>query len=199
MKKYKRLKMLRTFGPFIVVIPMIILQNFIMIIILALAWILIDILFIEPKLPSKKKRQEGEIFIIEPTKNTYFYGKVIRKQIPINDPTMHGGHLVYIYQQTNNPLDIPELLHPNNLIIPPQIIDNKGWEKGYFQSVGIQEITNEELELNYGFWDIVTQKYVNEEGKELDQTPDIYADYGLVSHGSIEDELKMVLVSSEVS
>jgi hypothetical protein len=193
MKKYKRLKFLRKFGPYIIFIPMIIMEHFLVIIILSLTWALIDLKFIEPKLPRRTKRQEGEVFVIEPIKNTFIFGKVIRTKIPINDPIMNGGHLVYIYQQTSNPLDIPDYMDPNNLIVSPKIIDNKGWEKNYFQTVGVQQVTNEELELNYGFWDIVSNKFLNEEGKEIYQTPDIYDDYGLISYGSIIDELRMVL------
>jgi hypothetical protein len=196
MKNYKRLKFLRKFGPFIIVIPMIVMKNLMVIIMLALAWVLIDLKFIEPKLPRRTKRQEGEVFVIEPIRNTFFFGKVIRTQIPINDPIMNGGHLVYIYQQTTNPLAIPDYMDPNNLIISPKIIDNKGWEKSYFQTVGVQQVTNEELELNYGFWDIVSKKFLNEEGKEINQTPDIYDDYGLISYGSITDELRKVLKTS---
>lgn len=193
MKKYKRLKFSRKLGPLIIIIPILARQNLSVIILVAVAWVLIDLKFIEPKLPRNNKRAVGELFVVEPMKNTFLIGKVIKKQIPSDDPIMNGGHLIYLFQQTSNPLDIPEYLNPKNLIIPPQIIDSKGWEKGYFQTIGIQEVTHEELHLNYGFWDIETNKFVNDEGKELSHKPDIYSDYGLFSYGSIIDELKIAL------
>jgi hypothetical protein len=63
------------------------------------------------------------------------------------------GIKVYIFNQTFNWMVIPEYLDPNNLIITPQIINNLGWTKGNFQTVGVQQVTREESELNYGFWD----------------------------------------------
>lgn len=193
MKTYKRLKLFRMFGPIIIFIPMITRQNFFVILLVVSAWILIDLKIIEPKLPRHKKRKEGEVFVIEPLKDTFLFGKVIRTQIPTIDPNMNGGHLIFIYQQTINPLEIPDTFNPRKLLIPPQIIDNKAWENGYFQTVGAQKVNNDERELNYGFWDIVTNKFVNEEGEELNQTPDVYDDYGLTSYGVIKDELRKVL------
>lgn len=193
MKKYKRLKILRAYGPIIIFIPLLARQNLLVIILVALAWVLIDIIFIEPILPRGSKSELGEIFIIEPIKHTFLIGKVIKKDISAHDPIMNGGHLIYVFQQTSNPLDIPAYLDPNNLIIPPQIIDNTGWKKGHFQTVGFQEVTDEELALDYGFWDVETEMFVNEQGQELNQEPDNYADYGLFSSGSIVDELKEAL------
>lgn len=196
MKEYNRLRLLRKLGPFVMVISMIVTQNLLVISLLALLWIFIDFKFFEPKLPRKRKRIVGEVFVVEPIKNTFFIGKVIRTNIPINDPDMNGGHLVYIYQQASNPLDIPDYLDLNHLLIPPQIIDNSGWEKGNFQTVGIQYLTNEEVELDYGFWDIVTKKFLNEEGKELNHTPTIYDNFGLITSGSVTDKIRKVLNAS---
>lgn len=75
------------------------------------------------------------------------------------------------------------------IAIPPQIIDNDGWKNGKFQTVGFKRVTEEERELSYGFWDIKTEKFVNEEGKALNQHPNTYSDFGLSSSGSIIDEL----------
>jgi hypothetical protein len=53
-------------------------------------------------LPLRNKRKAGEIFAIQASKDIFFFGKVIRTQIPINDPIMSGGHLVYIFNQSIN-------------------------------------------------------------------------------------------------
>jgi len=189
-KKYKILKLFRIYGPIILGITIGIIQNLLLGVILAIICILIDLLFIEPKLPLRRKRREGEIFIIEPVKNKFYFAKVIKTKIPIDDPIMNEGHLVYVYNQTDTPMNIPEYLDPNNLVIPPQIVDNKGWKRGYFQTIGFKEVTNQEREFNYGFWDIKTNKFVNEEGKELNQVPNMYSFFCISSYGSITQELK---------
>lgn len=197
MKKYKRLKLLRIYAPILLGFTIGILQNIIIGIILLIIYILIEIIFIQPKLPFpfRRKRQVGEVFIIEPMKNKFFFAKIVRVNVPINDPIMNGGHLMYIFSQTNNPLDIPEYLDPNKLVIPPQIIDDKGWRRSKFQTVGFKQVTNQEREISYGFWDIITEKFVNEEGKELKQPPHMYDYFGISSYGAITDKLKEKLVS----
>lgn len=162
MKKYKRLRFFRTYGPIIFGLTIGVFRDLLLGVIVAVLWIGIDLIFIEPKLPFRKKRQEGELFVIEPVKNKFFFAKVIRTKISIDDPVMNGGHLVYVFNWTDNPMDIPEYLDPHNLAIPPQIIDNGGWKNGKFQSVGFKRVSKEESELNYGFWDIKTEKFVNE-------------------------------------
>lgn len=145
---------------------------------------------------SRKQRKEGDVFVIQPSKDLFFYGKVIRTKIQINDPLMNGGHLVYIFNHSATSLEIPKYLNPNNLIIPPQIINNQGWSKGYFKTLGIQPVTDEECQIDYGYFDIVSKGYVNEEGFPLNRRPKVYGDFGLGSYGSVAYALKKVLDSS---
>jgi hypothetical protein len=65
-----------------------------------------------------------------------------------------------------------------------------------FQTVGVQQVTREEREWNYSFWDIVTKKFVNEEGREQNRIANIYSDFGLTNYASISDELRTALNSS---
>ncbi|MCA1032883.1 immunity 26/phosphotriesterase HocA family protein [Bacillus timonensis] len=99
--------------------------------------------------PSRNRRKEGEVFVIQPLKDIFFFGKVIRTKISIKDPIMNGGHLVYIFNETSCDMEPPEHLNPNNLIISPQIINDQGWTKGYFKTVGVQKVTGEECKVDY--------------------------------------------------
>lgn len=143
--------------------------------------------------PSKTQRKEGEIFVIQPSKNLFFFGKVIRTKIQLSDPIMNGGHLVYIFSHSSSSLEMPEYLNPNNLLIPPQIINNRGWSKGYFKTVGIQQVTEEERQIDYGFLDIVSKGFVNEEGVQLKHKPTVYEDFGLGSYGTVAYKVKEAL------
>lgn len=141
----------------------------------------------------RKQRKEGEVFVIQPSKDIFFFGKVIRTKISINDQIMNGGHLVFVFNQSSNSMEVPEYLNPNDLIISPQIINNQGWLKGYFKTVDIQPVTEAERQLDYGFWDIVSKGYVNEEGVPLTHKPKIVGDFGLGSYGSVAYALKKAL------
>jgi hypothetical protein len=143
--------------------------------------------------PSRKHRKEGEVFVIQPSKGLFFFGKVIRTKIQLSDPIMNGGHLIYIFNYSSESLVMPEYLNPNNLLIPPQIINNQGWSKGYFKTLGIQKVTDEERQIDYGFFDIVSKGYVNEEGVPMNRKPKVYGDFGLGSYGTVAYGLKEVL------
>jgi hypothetical protein len=143
--------------------------------------------------PSRKQRKEGEVFVIQPSKDLFFYGKVIKTQIQLSDPIMNGGHLIYIFNHSSKTLEMPEYLNPNNLLIPPQIINNQGWSKGYFKTLGIQQVTDEERQIDFGFFDIVSKGFVNEEGVRLNCKPKVYGDFGLGSYGTVSFVLKKVL------
>jgi hypothetical protein len=143
--------------------------------------------------PSRKQRKEGEVFVIQPSKDLFFYGKVIKTQIQLSDPIMNGGHLIYIINHSSKTLEMPEYLNPNNLLIPPQIINNQGWSKGYFKTLGIQQVTDEERQIDFGFFDIVSKGFVNEEGVPLNRKPKVYGDFGLGSYGTVAFALKKVL------
>lgn len=146
--------------------------------------------------PSRKQRKEGEVFVIQPSKGLFFFGKVIRTKIQLSDPIMNGGHLVFIFNHLSKSLEMPKYLNPNNLLIPPQIINNQGWSKGYFKTLGIQQVNDEERQIDYGFFDIVSEGHVNEDGVPLNRKPKVYGDFGLGSYGSVAYALKKVLDSS---
>ncbi|RPF55479.1 immunity 26/phosphotriesterase HocA family protein [Aquisalibacillus elongatus] len=142
--------------------------------------------------PSRKRRKEGEVFVIQPFENTFDYGKVIRTKLPSKNLMVEGMNLIYIYNQHSKEVDIPEELNPNKLLIPPQIVNNQGWLKGYFQTVDIQSVLEEEKNIDFGFWDIKIKGYVDEEGERLDHVPAIHEDFGIGSYGSVGYSVKKV-------
>lgn len=143
--------------------------------------------------PSRKRRKEGEVFVIQPKEGLYYFGKVVRTKIPSKAIMVNGWHLIYIYDYSSHTTDIPKDLSHNSLLIAPHIVNNQGWLKGYFQTVDIQPVTENERKVDYGFWDIKTKEFVNEEGKSLRNKPRINGDFGIGSYGSVADEVKKVL------
>ena len=47
---------------------------------------------------SRKKPQAGDVFVIQPLSGRYLYGRVIRTNLPSNDPLIKGWNLIYIYK-----------------------------------------------------------------------------------------------------
>jgi hypothetical protein len=77
--------------------------------------------------------------------------------------------------------------------VPPQIVNNQGWLKGYFQTIGSLTVTKEDLAIKYGFWDSVKHKFVDEERNTLEIKPEIWTDYGLGSYGIVSYDINKVL------
>lgn len=75
-------------------------------------------------------------------------------------------------------------------------VNNQGWLKGYFETLGSISINKKDIEKNYGFWDIVTKQYVDELGKPLTSIPKMFADYGLGSYGSVSGAIKEIIDES---
>lgn len=142
--------------------------------------------------PSRIKPKEGDIFIIQPQKSLYIYGKVIRSNIPNKDPMLKGWNVIYIYKKFAKEIVILENLDPQKLLIPPQIVNNQGWLKGYFMNIGFSKVTEEDF-IEYGFWDVLQKRFVNEEGTPLGYEPKIWTDYGLGSYGIIGHDVQEAL------
>lgn len=143
--------------------------------------------------PSRNKPKQGDVFIIQPIEDVFFFGLVVKSKMEINDPIMNGGHLIFIYNFPSKSREIPERLFSFDLLIAPQIVNNQGWLKGYFNTIKNFSIIKEDTEKDYGFWDIVTKQYVDELGKPLPSTPKIIGDYGLGSYGSVSGAIKEAL------
>ncbi len=142
--------------------------------------------------PSRLKPNEGDIFVIQPKEGFYYYGKVIRTNILNKDPMINGWNVIYIYNKLSKEVVLPDILDPQQLLIPPQIVNNQGWLKGYFMTVGSSQITKNDI-IDYGFWDVFRKRFVNEEGTLLGYEPKIWADYGLGSYGIVGHDVQEAL------
>ncbi|KJS16093.1 MAG: hypothetical protein VR69_10860 [Peptococcaceae bacterium BRH_c4b] len=143
--------------------------------------------------PSRKKPKEGDVFVIQPEKGLYYLGRVIRTNISSKDPFVNGSSLIYIYDNSVKSLEIPSSLANRELLIPPQIVNNLGWVRGYFKTIGNLPVLQEDLLEDYGFWDVITQRYVDEEGKVIAKQPKVIGSYALGSYGSVSYKVSQVL------
>ncbi|WP_349408980.1 immunity 26/phosphotriesterase HocA family protein [Pseudalkalibacillus sp. SCS-8] len=124
--------------------------------------------------PSRKKLKDGNIFVLQPKKGLYMFGKVIRANLNMeNDIGMNGGTIVHIYKGVySNYKEIP-YLSSENLLLPPQIIINNGWTRGFFMNVGNSEVTNKDIPESYGFYHDFWNKSYDIEGNELEEKPKV--------------------------
>lgn len=85
---------------------------------------------------SMKKPQEGDIFVLQPQKMVFYFGKVIQTDLKSTDTFIKGMSLIYIYEYSCNDKVISNNLDEENLLIAPMIVNNQPWSKGYFETIG---------------------------------------------------------------
>ena len=148
---------------------------------------------------SRKKPQAGDVFVIQPLSGRYLYGRVIRTNLPSNDPLIKGWNLICIYKNMVSEPVIPvERLDPEQLLMPPEIVNNQGWLQGYFLTIGSTEITEKDIAPNYGFWDALTKQFVNVEGNPLSYEPEFQGAYALGSYGVVGRTVRQALEKNQV-
>lgn len=149
-------------------------------------------------LPIKKSRikpKAGDVFVIQPRKDVYFFCKVIRTNLSavnqLDKGFIDNMNLIYIYKTKTKELIMPERLDIGDLMMPPQIVNFRGWTMGYFFTIGNMAVSKEEKGLRYGLWDdrFGRGKYVDAEGRKLKTRPSLFSKehgvYALGSYGSV--------------
>lgn len=142
---------------------------------------------------SRKKPKEGDIFILQPSEGLYYYGKVIKTGIESTNPFLNGWNLIYISGRPVADKNEVNFDLSQGLLVPPVVTNNKGWYDGFFETIQSNEVTDQELNLSYGFWDDIKKKYRNEHGYTLTSQPVFVSGYGLVSYGGIGRAIHKVL------
>ena len=132
---------------------------------------------------KRPKLAEGDVFLLSPVENVYFYGKVIKVGIKTNnqDGFIEGKNTVFIYKCKTRELTLDDY-SPNydDLLIMPAIVDISYWNKGYFYTVGNVPLTDEEKSLDYGFYrSMVRDFFVTEEGTTLSYQPQLLGTYSI--------------------
>ncbi len=119
----------------------------------------------------KRKRvhpKKGDIFLVSPRDNLYFYGLVMKDSI--NNINGEDLLIVMIFKDkatfvdgaTVTPGFTPDF---KNLLIRPCTVGREYWTRGYFFNVGHTDESFEQID--YGFYDIVLGFYCNEYRQEI--------------------------------
>lgn len=158
----------------------------------------------------KRKRkiypQKGEIFILNPKENLYFYGVVVNSEVKMRGFGEENLYVVMIFRKPTkillaenfniekNKKIFEKFLYVDfdNLLIPPQIISRAYWTLGYFYNIGI--LINIPENLDYGFYDIIPNKFLNEYEEEMDHEPKLLGVFGCGTTISIGHKIAEELI-----
>lgn len=148
---------------------------------------------------SKPKIKEGDIFVLSPIENVYFYGKVLKANINhiSNDTFVQDKHLVFIFKNKTISQNI-DGFNPNysKLLIRPTIVDVSYWNKGFFFNVGNTQILEMEKKLDYGFLKIgfKANTYCKEDGTALDRKPEILGIFGVSTITGVASKVQKEII-----
>lgn len=138
---------------------------------------------------NKPTLKEGDVFVLSPRENVYFYGKILKANITNNnnDTYVQGKNLVFLFR---NKTDYSQLL------IRPSIVDVSYWNKGLFFNVGNLPITKSEKQLDYGFLKIGSKSnfYCREDGTILKKKPELLGIFGISTITGIASKIEKELI-----
>ena len=142
---------------------------------------------------SRKKPKEGDVFVLNPKKDIYCYGKVIEVGVKSRDSFVNGMYLIYLYNYFSETKALNCELDVDNLLIPPVVINSQLWINGYAETLSNIAVSEKEKNLEFGFWDIGRKIYVNINGDKIDKIPKLVSLFGLGSYGFIGKEINKAI------
>ena len=142
---------------------------------------------------SRKYPKEGDIFLVQPLQNVYYYGKVIQTQIKSRDSLVNGMNLIFVYDKSTDNKNIPDNLSDCDFLISPVIINKLPWSRGYFETISNLCVTERERKMPFGFWNTLRKTFVNAEGITLTFKPQYWSDYGLASYAVVGEKIQAAL------
>jgi len=148
---------------------------------------------------TKKELFEGDVFVLSPRENIFFYGKILKVNINNigKDTFVHGKNVVFIFKNKTTKPTIDDFKPDySNLLIRPTIVDNSYWNKGLFYTVGNVGISEIEKNLDYGFYKIGINSnwYCKEDGTILENKPHIVGVFGIATMTGIASQIEKELI-----
>ena len=145
----------------------------------------------------KRKRikpQKGNLFVVSPKKDMYFWGVVMNSGIDVDGDNFS---VVFILnERANGPEDVNIPTDLTNLLIYPSIVGNWYWNKGFFYNVGID--INIPDNIDYGFYSVMDRMYVDEYRNPIGREPELVGIYGLSTGSGIAYKINYELIASGV-
>ena len=136
--------------------------------------------------PSKLMTKQGDIFVLSPVKGVYFYGKVFEANIQhIEKSSWYNGcNVVFVFACKSQEKDLLNYnADPKSILIGPKIISLDYWAKGLFETIGNIPLTEEEKQLDYGFFCMEPLDrwgfFQKANGEKLDYEPTLFSGYGI--------------------
>ena len=140
---------------------------------------------------SYKVPQKGDVFLLQPRENVFFFGLVINDNVS----NYNGGEqfVVMIFKdKTNSVKETIFLPNYDNLLIPPLLITRLYWTTGMFYNVG--HISELNVDVTYGFYNQLYDKITDEYGHRLLKEPKWLGPSGLCTDTGVASYVNRELI-----
>lgn len=146
----------------------------------------------------KRKRiypKKGDIFEIKPKGDILLHGIVINNHI--NNINGDDLLLVLIFKENVDLKNcIIKGIKSDDLLIPPQIVGQEYWTRGYFYNVDSYDDT---IRIdNYGFYYIGKHKFCDEYGNEMKEEPQLLGIYSVATIIGVAKKISQELIISGI-
>ena len=91
---------------------------------------------------KRQKARVGDVFRLSPAKGVVLWGRVVKQGAFFG---VEGAfHLVHVYDSMSERMPAPSEMNSGNLLIPPQVVNNLGFSRGYWEIVANVPSSEEE-------------------------------------------------------
>lgn len=139
----------------------------------------------------KRKRilpQKGDVFLVSPRKDLFFKGVVVNSNIS----NINGEELLLIFILKNKSGEIYDLTDVSELLIAPVMVGREYWTRGYFYNTG--ENIEIPSEIDYGFYSIGKEMFMDEYGNEIVREPELLGTFGVATITGVSYEINVELI-----
>ena len=155
-----------------------------------------ELLVIQRKRP---KLRVGDVFILQPKENTYFYGIII---YICSTPFAKFQETVCIFKTVTHEKNMDAFkLNFHNLLLPPFATLRSSWTQGYFYNVGHIDLESEDIP-SCGFYHYPTDQLISLDKKQLifsnkpstSDMPELVGRTGIWPYGAVARDITRELI-----
>jgi len=142
---------------------------------------------------SRKKPIAGDVFVMHMPGRGYLFGLVASVDARMRFMEEVPLTLVYVYKYIlESPKPIP-LLKRDDLLIPPQLINERPWTTGVFQTVEHRSLTHDDLLPVHCFRSVSSGRFYDDAVNELPDRVEPCGEYGFGNERTSDDKISEAL------
>lgn len=137
---------------------------------------------------TRREKKVGDVFVLTLNGVVYYYGKILKSSIKNDkDNWINGCLQVSIFKEKTGQKTLDNFRGDYKNLIggAPYILTSQYWSSGYFETIGNVPLTEEEINLDCGYYSRGSIRepwiFYTAEGDEMDHLPKFYTSRGVTT------------------